>query len=261
MRAVSKMNANLVVFFFLLFAIVSLLGGALLYRAYFHREIDTRTQIRNMAKDAIFVGLIAVMTFVPNLGYLSIFSGVITFTLLHLPVLLGASLMGWKRGALYGFLFGLLCWIRALMAATSAFDILFQNPAIAIIPRLLFGLAAGLVYEAIYRIKKKGVGKTMLVVSSLLLTMLHTVLVFGCIYLFTADTVDWLWQWLFGDGVNAIGMTALAVTALGALGEAVLAALFVPSLNLVLSKAIPNGWPNLVMRNRKLGKDKERENA
>ena len=89
-----------------------LMGGLLLLTArlyaanYPGQEVSRHGRILALTNDAIFLAIIILMTFVPNLGYLSIAGGVITFTLLHLPVILGASLGGWKRGAIYGLAFG-----------------------------------------------------------------------------------------------------------------------------------------------------------
>lgn len=238
------MSQNIYVVAFIVFLILALVATWWLYvNTYPHHE-DNKVKISNMTKDAIFIGLIVIMTAVPNLGFISIFGGVITFTLLHLPVLLGASLMGWKRGAVYGLAFGIASWARSLLAATSAFDILFQNPLISILPRFLFGLIAGIVFTLLGKIKKDGLSKGLFVVSNVLLTCLHTVLVFSFIYFFTSDSVSWLWEWLFGNDTIGLGMTALALTVLGAAGEALLAGIFVPSLNLALNKAMPKSWLN-----------------
>ena len=246
------MTGNLFTIFFLAFLLSMIVLTARFFylqnRAFAEEKPTRRAIIHSLSNDAIFLALIILMTFVPYLGYISVFGGVITFTLLHLPVLLGASLMGWKRGLFYGLAFGFFNWIRALTAATSPFDMLFMNPLISILPRALFGLAAGWLFELLSFFKKEGSRRTASIVISAFSTMLHTALVFGAIYLFTRDTTAWLWEWLFGGDMTALGMTALALTALGAGGEAILAALFVPSLHIVLRKALPRAWP---------GKEKE----
>ena len=228
-----------------------LMGGLLLLTArlyaanYPGQEVSRHGRILALTNDAIFLAIIILMTFVPNLGYLSVAGGVITFTLLHLPVILGASLGGWKRGAIYGLAFGVFNWIRALTAATSAFDMLFMNPLISILPRFLFGLIAGLLFEILRKVKSKGAKTTLLVVFSALATVIHTFLVFGSIYVFTMGETAWLWNWLFSGSTSALGMTALLLTSLGAGGEALLAAIFVPALNTALRKALPKSWPQL----------------
>ncbi|MBP5091708.1 MAG: ECF transporter S component [Bacilli bacterium] len=226
-----------------------LLGGLLLLTAWLFAKVEANSvetsrhaRILAITNDAIFIAIIVLMTFVPNIGYLSVFGGVITFTLLHLPVLLGASLTSWKRGALYGLAFGFFNWIRALTAATSAFDMLFMNPLISILPRFLFGLIAGALFEILKRVKNKGAKSILLVAFSALATICHTFLVFGSIYVFTLGETAWLWEWLFSPSTSALGMTALLLTFLGAGGEAVLAAILIPSLNTALRKALPKAW-------------------
>jgi uncharacterized membrane protein len=241
------MTGNLYTIFFLVMLGILLVLTGLMYadNQLSYKKEDKHRHILNMTNDAIFIAIIIVMTFTPNIGYLSIAGGVITFTLLHLPVLLGASLMGWKRGALYGFLFGLSNWIRALTAATSAFDMLFMNPLISILPRFLFGLIAGLLFEIPHLFKKNANQKLLLGALAAVSTVIHTVLVFGSIYVFLGGETAWLWAWLFGGDASALGMTALALTALGASGEAILGALFTPTLNIILKKALPKAWPSL----------------
>ena len=233
--------------FFAALLILILLTGRLFALTILKDDPEKKSRhatIRSMTNDAIFLALIVLMTFVPYLGYISILGGVITFTLLHLPVILGASLMGWKRGALYGLAFGFFNWIRALTAATSPFDMLFMNPLISILPRFLFGLIAGLLFELLRFVKKETAKRGVSAFLAALSTVIHTVLVFGSIYLFTQGEVGWLWNWLFGGDLNALGITALALTALGAGGEAALAAIIVPTLHIVLVKALPRAWPS-----------------
>lgn len=239
------MSGNLYAIFSLAVIIILIFLTVILYQAHYAERKDSRAIINSLTKDAIFIALIAIMTFVPNLGFLSFFGGIITFTLLHLPVLLGASLMGWKRGALYGLLFGLASWIKALTAATGAFDMFFMNPLVSVLPRFLFGLIAGLAFDFLKRIKSKGLSTLSIGIASLVCTIIHSCLVFLSIYIFTRDEAVWFWQWLFAGDAYALGMTALAVTALGALGEAILAFFFVPTLHTVLVKAMPKSWPSM----------------
>ncbi|MBP5216946.1 MAG: ECF transporter S component [Bacilli bacterium] len=241
------MTGNLfTIVFFSLLLILLIFTGRFFYLQNKKEEQgrDLHNLIQTMTDDAIFIALIVLMTFVPYLGYISVFGGVITFTLLHLPVLLGASLMGWKKGALYGLAFGFFNWIRALTAATSPFDMLFMNPLIAILPRILFGLFAGLLFELLRFVKKESATRGISVFLAILSTAIHTVLVFGAIYLFTQQETAWLWSWLFGGDASALGMSALALTALGAGGEAALAGFLVPGLHIELAKALPRAFPS-----------------
>ena len=69
-------------------------------------------EIKTIAFDAMFLALIFVFAYVPYLGYITI--GPLAFTTMHVLVLLGAILFGAKRGALYGFFFGVSSLLVAL---------------------------------------------------------------------------------------------------------------------------------------------------
>lgn len=59
---------------------------------------------QDMVKLALFAGIIVVLSMTP-LGYIPL--GAIKATTIHIPVILGSILLGWKAGAALGGLFGL----------------------------------------------------------------------------------------------------------------------------------------------------------
>lgn len=65
-------------------------------------QASRKTQ--DMVKLALFSGIIVVLSLTP-LGYIPL--GVIKATTIHIPVILGSILLGWKSGAVLGGLFGL----------------------------------------------------------------------------------------------------------------------------------------------------------
>ena len=138
-------------------------------------------EIKTIAFDAMFLALIFVFAYVPYLGYITI--GPLAFTTMHVLVLLGAILFGAKRGALYGFFFGVSSLLVALQYP-GTLNYFCLNPFISIVPRVLFGLIAGLVFDAL---KKHCTQKTFNIVSIPLcgvFTLLHTVLYFTFFYVF-----------------------------------------------------------------------------
>ena len=138
-------------------------------------------EIKTIAFDAMFLALIFVFAYVPYLGYITI--GPLAFTTMHVLVLLGAILFGAKRGALYGFFFGVSSLLVALQYP-GTLNYFCLNPFISIVPRVLFGLIAGLVFDAL---KKNCTQKTFNIVSIPLcgvFTLLHTVLYFTFFYVF-----------------------------------------------------------------------------
>lgn len=59
--------------------------------------------IRSMVLLAMFTAIIILMAFTP-IGYIDL--PIIKATLIHVPVIVGAVLMGPKKGAFLGFVFG-----------------------------------------------------------------------------------------------------------------------------------------------------------
>ena len=101
---------------------------------------------RSIAIDALFLALFILFTFVPWLGYYQV--GPISFQIVHIFVLIGAAIFGWKKGLLYGFIFGLLSLIKAA-SFPGTLDFAFLNPFVSILPRALFGFVAGFVFDII----------------------------------------------------------------------------------------------------------------
>lgn len=199
-------------------------------------EEKRSNRIHSMARDAFIIGLIVLMTFVPNIGFINI--GPFSLTLLHLPVLLGAGLFGWKKGALYGLVFGLMSWIKALTGATNVFDLAFQKIYVAVPPRLLFGLIAGILFSASAKIGHIRKRMYAMMGIAFLATCLHTVMVF--LLLFVSE--EWVAPWLFSSDPAIKGT---AITVLGFLGigmglEALLGALLTPTLVGSVRRAVPS---------------------
>ena len=57
-----------------------------------------------MVLTALFAAIIILMAFIPFLGYINLV--VIKATLIHVPVIIGSIILGPKRGAFLGFVFG-----------------------------------------------------------------------------------------------------------------------------------------------------------
>lgn len=196
------------------------------------KEAEAGKKTREIAFDAILIAIIFVMGLIPQLGYLFVFPW-LALTLLHIPVLVGASLFGAKRGLIYGFAFGLTSMIQAAMNG-SGLNAFFVYPWVSILPRLLFGFLAGLAFSLLARSPKlsTGIGKGIL---SFLLTILHTGLVFLTLYVFYPDEIAAYFA--SSDTVAAgVSLTFLASILLGALGEATLAGILVPLIDKPLTK-------------------------
>ena len=68
------------------------------------------SKTKGMAQVALFAALIVLMAFTPFLGYIPL--GFTRATIIHIPVIIGSLLLGPKKGAGLGFVFGLTSFIN-----------------------------------------------------------------------------------------------------------------------------------------------------
>lgn len=114
------------------------------------------TKTKDMVTTAMFVAIILAMSFVPYLGYIPL--GFMNATIIHIPVIIGAILLGPARGAFLGGIFGLTSMINNTFNPNltsfvfSPFYSLgnvhgnFKSLMICFVPRILIGVVAYYVY-------------------------------------------------------------------------------------------------------------------
>jgi uncharacterized membrane protein len=99
---------------------------------------------KQIAYNALIIALIAVMAFVPWLGIITI--GTVSITILHVPVIIAALLLGGQSAIIASLAFGVSTMLVAMTRGVTPIDLLFVNPVVSVLPRLMFGLVlAGLV--------------------------------------------------------------------------------------------------------------------
>lgn len=102
---------------------------------------------------ALFLALIALQTMVPMLGYIPL--GFMSLTIIHITVIVAAVMFGPGEGMLVGLIWGLLTIVRAYTAPTTPLDTLvFTNPLVSVVPRVLVGLFAAWAFWGIYKLTK-----------------------------------------------------------------------------------------------------------
>ena len=190
-------------------------------------------KILMMCIDAMFLSIILIMTFTP-LGFITLF-GVVSNTLIHIPVLIGALLFGYKKGLLYGTFFGLASLFKALTSPVTILDPYFVNPLVSVLPRVLFGLISGLVFDLIKKLPKV-YNMPLLYVSSFILTILHSILTLGSLSLVHYQEINSLATSYYGSILLFIYGTIIT----NGLIEGGLALIITPSLYLPLKKYLNN---------------------
>ena len=144
------------------------------------KTISKREQTRQMTILAMFIAIVAVLGLVPNglggtLGFIKI-APTIEATIIHIPVLIGAALLGRKFGIYLGLAFGVISNIAAFIYTSP----LFIYPWVAILPRILFGLIIYDVTQFFIRVTKNrliGTG-----ISFFLLTLIHSLMVLTMLF-------------------------------------------------------------------------------
>ena len=133
---------------------------------------------------------IEIMLVITNLGFIMV--PPVSITILHIPVIVGAIIMGPKYGAILGGAFGVLSLLNATFRGVSPVDLAFSpflsgSPISSIIMcigcRVLLGFIAGLLYKLLSR-KNKTVAA---IVSSFVATLIHTATVMACLWLLFPD--------------------------------------------------------------------------
>lgn len=156
--------------------------------------------VRDLVLLALFMAIIIVMAFTP-IGYIDL--PVIKATLIHVPVIVGSILLGPKKGAFLGLIFGATSLIKNTMAPSAlsfAFSPLMPVPGvdrgsvwalvICFVPRILVGITPWLVYKIgrLFTRKAGAVGRSVLLaVAGCVGSLTNTILVMGLIYTLFKD--------------------------------------------------------------------------
>jgi len=144
-----------------------------------------KKKVYEMTVIGVFTTMIIVMAFVPMLGFIQI--GAVSLTIIHIPVLIGGIFGGRKVAVSLATVFGILSLIVALTRPTGPIDLIFQNPMVSVLPRVLFGLALYEIYRGLQALIKNQY--VSIPVAMVLATIVHSVLVLTSLFVFGKDTL------------------------------------------------------------------------
>ena len=195
--------------------------------------MNTKQKLVKRVIIALFAAIIIIQNFIPFLGYIPL--GPLNLTIIHITVIVIALSMGPLYGGIVGGIWGVITWIRAFVWPTSPLaTIVFVNPLIAILPRILIGIVAGGSFSWL----KKRLAKqsSAMVLAAILGSLTNTLLVLGQIYLFYRGKS----QEMYALNVNELLPYLLGVIATNGLPEAILAGLVSPLIAGPLRKRLKN---------------------
>lgn len=224
-------------------------GGSIMAytRAYNREKRFNRTQ--TMVLMAMFTAIIFIMAFTP-IGLINL--PVIKATILHVPVIIGAIILGPAAGAYFGALFGLTSLIKNTItpsllsfAFTPAVDVpgtghgSFWAIIICFVPRILVGITPWLLYMAFTKASPRmnnGAKAAVLAASGVLGSLTNTFLVMGMI--------GGLFSTAFATAkdipVAEVGGVIMGIIAANGIPEAICAGVITPVVCLILFRIRKN---------------------
>ena len=188
-----------------------------------------RKKTNDLTKSAFFIALILLLSVTP-LGYISL--GVISATTIQIPVIIGAVILGWKKGATFGAVFGMTSLILATIRpgptsfVFSPFVPVFGEEKgslaallVCFVPRILVGIVP---YYVCKLLKKIGTNEHICYITAGLCgSLTNTILVMNMIYLFFGES----YGSARGVASNALYSVILSVICINGIPEAIVAAI------------------------------------
>ncbi|EKU94007.1 Pantothenic acid ECF transporter S component PanT [Alloiococcus otitis] len=178
-------------------------------------------QTSRLTRMGIITAILLIQNMIPFLGNIPI--PPLNPTIIHVTVIVVALSMGMKDGMIAGLIWGLIRLFRAFaMPATPLDPLIWVNPIITIVPRLLIGTTTVLTYQLLHN--KVRNNKLSMGVASFIGSMTNTLLVMLFIYLFFNAEIGQA----MGIDASNLGYALLVIIVTSGLAEAVLAAVLAP---------------------------------
>lgn len=190
-------------------------------------------KVRSVAVAGVFSALTVLLAVIPFLGYIRI-SPLISFTILHVPVILAAVFGGPVSGMIVGLVFGITSLINATINPPTWLTPFLLDPRCSVLARIMIGLVAGLVFKVlcIPRVVPRAAAAA---VTGFVGSLSNTVGLFTTMYVFHGQEALAVIMEKTGDtGKSYVGLLA-ALLGIGpvveAVGAAVLCALVVGAVS------------------------------
>jgi uncharacterized membrane protein len=161
---------------------------------------------RNLVITAIMAAVTVVLG-LTHWGFIPWFEGV-SLTIMHVPVVIAAVVVGPFSGLLVGLVFGIFSMVQAGVAPSGPTDVWFTNPLLSILPRLFIGPLAWLAGRLLKRWPAVA-----LFVAGAVGSLTNTVLVLGMIGLLGYLPWAALGAVVISNGLPEMLVSALVATA------------------------------------------------
>lgn len=188
----------------------------------------------------VMTAIIIIMASVPFLGYIPL--GIINATIIHVPVIIGAVLLGPKYGAFLGLVFGLTSLVKNTISPNLTSFVFspfysvgeyggnFFSLIISLVPRILIGVVAYYVFKLVCRLFKNRSQVAALAAAGVVGSMTNTLLVMNMIFVFFGKD----YASATGKAYDTLYGAILAIIATSGIPEAIVAGV----LTLVIGKVM-----------------------
>ena len=196
-----------------------------------------------MALMALLAAIICILAFTPFIGYIPL--GFTRATIVHIPVIIASLLLGPKKGAALGFLFGLTSFINNTMNPTPTSFMFtpffslgetsgnFSSLIICFVPRILVGVIPYYVYQFCQKLsKKEEISQIGLILSGICGSLTNTLLVMNLTFIFFKEE----YALANNKTVSAVYGFILSIIGINGVPEAIIAGILTLFIGRILLK-------------------------
>lgn len=176
------------------------------------------------------LGLMLALTMILDLTPLgAIPMGTVVATIAHLPTILVGIILGPVAGLIMGLAFGIVSLLHALIRPASPFSLLFINPLVSILPRMMIGVASYYAYAGTKALIKGGKANPVAIgIGAAVGSLTNTVLVLSVLVVLYGARIKELLFELAGLDTSAMAWALGAAGTNGVLEAAVSVILLIP---------------------------------
>lgn len=199
-----------------------------------------KTQTRDLVLVALFAAIILIMAFTPMIGYIPL--GFTRATIIHIPVIIASVMLGPKKGAFLGFLFGVTSLINNTLNPTLTsfvftpfFSLGNASPSplsliVCFVPRILVGV----VPYYVRKLTKKLPDVVSLAFAGLCGSLTNTILVMNLIYLLFRES----YAQASGKAVETLYAAISSVIVVNGVPEAIVASVLTFAICKALARVV-----------------------
>jgi len=201
-----------------------------------NRQKSSFTKTQRLTFMAMFTAIIVILSLTP-IGFIPL--PFVRATTVHIPVIIGALILGPKHGAVLGFVFGLMSLYNNTFNAiptSFVFSPFYELPGqdggswlaliVVFVPRILTGVVPWFVFIGLKKILHKNLTPINWVAAGIAGSMTNTLLVMHFIYIFFGDA----WNSARAEPADVVYTAIIGIVGANGVPEALVAGVLVVAI-------------------------------